>query len=69
MEPNSERNPPEQSRPPEPPGPKKRFRIRKLEERIAPKKGGHGTQNGCTLNSCSSIDTVLVCTLGSGCTL
>ena len=25
--------------------PKKRFRIEKLEERIAPKKGGKGTNN------------------------
>jgi hypothetical protein len=25
----------------------KRFRIVKLEERIAPKKGGNGTNNGC----------------------
>jgi hypothetical protein len=25
----------------------KRFRIVKLEERIAPGKGGHGTNNGC----------------------
>ena len=29
-------------------GPKrKRFRIVKLEERIAPSKGGNGTNNGC----------------------
>jgi hypothetical protein len=26
----------------------KRFRIVKLEERIAPSKGGQGTHNGCT---------------------
>jgi hypothetical protein len=34
---------------------KKRFRIEKLEERIAPKKGGNGTNNcpADTLNSCS----------------
>jgi len=31
------------------PPPRKRFRIEKLEERIAPKKGGKGTHN------CSSI--------------
>src|SRR5262249_59838663 len=37
MEPNSERTPPEPTRPPQPPAPRKRFRIRKLEERIAPK--------------------------------
>ena len=29
------------------PAPKKRFRIEKLEERIAPKRGGNGTRN-CT---------------------
>ena len=29
----------------EAPAPRKRFRIEKLEERIAPAKGGKGTQN------------------------
>src|SRR5262245_41355778 len=38
MEPNSERTPPEQTRPP---AHRKRFRIQKLEERIAPAKGGN----------------------------
>jgi len=30
---------------PRTPAPSKRFRIEKLEERIAPSKGGKGTQN------------------------
>jgi len=30
---------------PETAAPRKRFRIQKLEERIAPKKGGKGTHN------------------------
>jgi hypothetical protein len=29
----------------------KRFRIVKLEERIAPGKGGNGTHNGCNIHS------------------
>jgi hypothetical protein len=32
-------------KPEETPLPKRRFRIEKLEERIAPKKGGKGTNN------------------------
>jgi hypothetical protein len=40
MEPNSEHTPPEALPPPQPPAPRKRFRIQKLEERIDPKKGG-----------------------------
>jgi hypothetical protein len=36
----------DESRPAEPtPAPKKHFRIEKLEERIAPVKGGKGTNN------------------------
>ncbi len=40
----------------------KRFRIVKLEERIAPSKGGNGTNNTCacgTLNvrTCPTLDT------------
>jgi hypothetical protein len=34
-----------------PPTPPKRFRIEKLEDRIAPKKGGRGTNN-CVTQSC-----------------
>jgi hypothetical protein len=30
------------------PPPKKRFRIEKLAERVAPKKGGFGTNNTCS---------------------
>lgn len=46
---------PEQPPPADPaaPAPKKRFRIEKLEERIAPKKGGNGTNN-CGGGSASS---------------
>ena len=38
---------PETNRKPDPDAatPRKRFRIEKLEERIAPKKGGKGTHN------------------------
>ena len=32
----------------------KRFRIEKLEERIAPKKGGNGTHN-CGTANCTSL--------------
>ena len=35
-----------QSRPALLPAPRKRFRIEKLEERIAPKRGGNGNGNG-----------------------
>jgi hypothetical protein len=40
---------PVESRPP-----KKRFRIEKLEERVAPSKGGNGTNNCITGRGCSS---------------
>jgi hypothetical protein len=45
MEPHREgqQKAPEPSVAPKP----KRFRIIKLEERIAPSKGGNGTHNGC----------------------
>jgi hypothetical protein len=32
---------------------KKRFRIVKLEERVAPSKGGNGTTNCATNNTCN----------------
>jgi hypothetical protein len=35
-------------------GKRKRFRIEKLEERIAPKKGGKGTHN-CGTANCTSF--------------
>ena len=55
MDTKNVRTPPEQSQPAEqPPAPKKRFRIEKLEERIAPKKGGNGTKNFCNNSSNSS---------------
>lgn len=38
---------PEQPPPAEPPPPKKRFRIEKLEERIAPKRGGNTNNKNC----------------------
>jgi hypothetical protein len=42
MEPQHNPTPPERPRPAEaPPTPKKRFRIVKLEERVAPRKGGN----------------------------
>jgi hypothetical protein len=38
-----------------PAAPRRRFRIEKLEERVAPKKGGNGTNNSCiTGKGCSS---------------
>jgi hypothetical protein len=43
MEPHRE----EQKAPPRAEPKPKRFRIVKLEERIAPSKGGNGTNNGC----------------------
>ena len=45
MEPRRE----EQQKAPEPSAERKpkRFRIVKLEDRIAPNKGGHGTHNTC----------------------
>jgi hypothetical protein len=43
MKPRNERTP---TRPPATePAPKIRFRLRKLEERIAPARGGKGTKN------------------------
>jgi hypothetical protein len=54
MEPNTDRNrsvPSAQGAP----APRKRLRIVKLEERIAPKKGGNGTKN-CPNYSGSSND-------------
>jgi hypothetical protein len=38
----------------EAPNPRKRFRIDKLEERIAPKKGGGGTNNCAYSVHCGS---------------
>jgi hypothetical protein len=38
----------------EAPNPRKRFRIDKLEERIAPKKGGHGTHK-CWTQVCTDF--------------
>jgi hypothetical protein len=42
---SSKHDRPETNRKPDPAAPRKRFRIEKLEERIAPKKGGKGTNN------------------------
>ena len=48
MEPMNEHTPSEQPRPAEqPPAPKKRFLIEKLEERIAPGQG-NATKKGCS---------------------
>ncbi len=47
MESKSERTAAEESRPAKQrPAPRKRFRIEKLEERIAPKKKGGSSQGG-----------------------
>ena len=50
MEPHREEQPkaPEAGAEPKP----KRFRIVKLEERIAPSKGGQGTHNHCLSTTC-----------------
>ena len=45
MNPKNDRTQPERPASAERPAPRKRFRIEKLEERIAPKKGGNGTHN------------------------
>jgi hypothetical protein len=60
MEPHRE----EQNKAPEPSAERKpkRFRIVKLEERIAPKKGGRGTNNSC---ACGTVD-VPTCPDGGG---
>jgi hypothetical protein len=47
MESQNNRPPSEQPRPAEPPAPKKRFQIVKLEERLAPKHG-HGGQSSAS---------------------
>jgi hypothetical protein len=52
MEPKNERTPPESPRPPVSP---KRFRIQKLEERIAPRKGGIPGKPGYT-DTCASCE-------------
>src|SRR5262249_18717177 len=68
MEPNHERTPPEPARPAEPPAPRKRFRIQKLEERIAPKKqtGTYAcSDSGGTYYSCGCGTTFdLQCYVG-----
>ena len=42
---NRDRNQPNAKTPADPAAPARRFRIEKLEERIAPSKGGKGTHN------------------------
>jgi hypothetical protein len=46
MEPKPDQQLPEQPAPAEGPAPRKRFRIEKLEERIAPTKGGGNNASG-----------------------
>jgi hypothetical protein len=61
MEPKSQRTPPEQPWPAQPRAPRKRFRIRKLEERIAPKQGGIQKKNLtwlCDINDTALCDTL-----------
>jgi len=59
MESQNERTPPEQPRPAEEPTApalkKRRFRIVKLEERVAPSRGGKGTHN---CGNSSATDTI-----------
>ena len=55
MKPMNDRTPAPSDRP----APRKRFRIEKLEERIAPKKGGNGTNNcGGGGSSNAASDTI-----------
>ncbi len=51
LEPRAERKP-------------KRFRIVKLEERIAPSKGGHGTNNVCGTMVCPWTGVGYTCAWG-----
>ena len=53
MDPKNERDPKAPKHTADAPAPRKRFLIEKLEERIAPKKGGKGTNN-CSGGSTSS---------------
>ena len=46
---SSKHDRPETNRKPDPAAPRKRFRIEKLEERIAPSRGGKGTHNCSTI--------------------
>jgi hypothetical protein len=56
MNPKTDRNRPEQPRPAEEPKTeKKRFRIEKIEERIAPKKGHGGSGNDFSSYGSASI--------------
>ncbi len=45
----------------------KRFRIVKLEERVAPKKGGQSTHN-CPSGLCTGSCVSCMCTPGEACT-
>jgi len=56
MDPKNDGLRPEQRPPTPPPAPKRRFRIEKLEERVAPSKGGNGTNN-CT-NNCAWASSI-----------
>ena len=51
MKPANRRDAPKHA---EPTPPRRRFHIEKLEERIAPKKGGNGTHN-CGTANCTSF--------------
>ena len=57
MSPKQDR--PETTRKPDPAAPRKRFRIEKLEERIAPAKGGKGTHNCSGGGSGPSVGTII----------
>jgi hypothetical protein len=53
MDQKNDRKPTEQSTPTESarvPSPRKRFRIEKVEERVAPKKGGGSSNSGSYYN-------------------
>jgi hypothetical protein len=44
-----------QDSPSRPPERKRRFQIVKLEERIAPSRGGKGSNNGCNSFCCTGV--------------
>jgi hypothetical protein len=62
VNPQTDRTPPEQSVPAEPP-PKKRFRIEKLEERIAPNCNPHSKAVGGGHPQSSATDSIGGCSL------
>jgi hypothetical protein len=55
MEPRHEEKKDQEPRPEAKEARPRRFRIVKLEERIAPSAGGNGTNHGCALTACQCV--------------